>query len=78
MALQLSNPALYGEGFNKRNNPSSTNFALERVKGNTPFGYYDNDSEFVKDAMRATAFVAQRLGVVGNSSVATYTTDLTV
>ena len=78
MALQLSNPALYGEGFNKRNNPSSTNFALERVKSNTPFGYYDNDSEFVKDAMRATAFVAQRLGVVGNSSVATYITDLTV
>jgi hypothetical protein len=75
---QLSNNSLYGEGYSRRNATGQPNFSLSRVKGNTPFGYYDNDSEFIKDAMRATAFVAQRLGVGGNTGVITYITDLTV
>jgi len=35
---------------------------LTPVKCNTPFEYYDNDPEFVKDAKAVTRFVAQRLG----------------
>ena len=38
MANQLSSNTLFGTGYNNRLN-------LERVKNNTPFGYYDNDSE---------------------------------
>ncbi len=35
---------------------------LSPVKCNTPFEYYDNDPEFVKDAKSVAKFVAQRLG----------------
>ena len=35
---------------------------LTPVKGNTPFEYYTNDPEFVRDAQSACRFVAQRLG----------------
>ena len=38
---------------------------LTPVKGNTPFEYYTNDPEFVRDAKSAARFVAQRLGVSG-------------
>jgi hypothetical protein len=38
---------------------------LTPAKGNTPFGYYDNDPEFTSDARAVTKFVAQRLGVTG-------------
>jgi len=38
---------------------------LTPVKGNTPFEYYTNDPEFVRDAKNVTKFVAQRLGVSG-------------
>jgi hypothetical protein len=65
MANQLSSNILFGSGYGNRIN-------LERVKNNTPFGYYDNDSEFIKDAMKASAFVAQRLGVGGTSNATTY------
>jgi hypothetical protein len=42
----------------------STGFgSLTTVKGNTPFGYFDNDTEFVRDAKNCTVFVAQRLGI---------------
>ena len=75
MALQLSSNNLYGAGYDKRINET---LQLDRVKGHTPFGYYDNDPEFVKDAMRATAFVAQRLGVGGNQGVQVFITDLSV
>jgi len=71
MANQLSSNTLFGSGYGNRIN-------LERVKNNTPFGYYDNDSEFIKDAMKAAAFVAQRLGVGGTSNATTYITELTV
>jgi len=71
MANQLSSNTLFGQGYGNRAN-------LERVKNNTPFGYYDNDSEFIKDAQRAAAFVAQRLGVGGTSNATTYITELTV
>ena len=71
MANQLSSNTLFGQGYNNRLN-------LSRVKDNTPFGYYDNDSEFIKDAQKATAFVAQRLGVGGTGNATTYITDLTV
>ena len=71
MANQLSANTLFGNGYGGRAN-------LERVKNNTPFGYYDNDSEFIKDAQRAAAFVAQRLGVGGTSNATTYITELTV
>lgn len=37
--------------------------SLTTVKGNTPFGYFDNDTEFVRDAKNCTVFVAQRLGI---------------
>ena len=71
MANQLSANTLFGTGYQGRAN-------LERVKDNTPFGYYDNDSEFIKDAQKAAAFVAQRLGVGGTSNATTYITELTV
>jgi len=71
MANQLSANTLFGSGYGNRVN-------LERVKNNTPFGYYDNDSEFIKDAQKAAAFVAQRLGVGGTGNATTYITDLTV
>ena len=71
MANQLSSNTLFGTGYNNRLN-------LERVKNNTPFGYYDNDSEFIKDAQKAAAFVAQRLGVGGTGNATTYITELTV
>jgi hypothetical protein len=71
MANQLSSNTLFGSGYNNRLN-------LERVKNNTPFGYYDNDSEFIKDAQKATAFIAQRLGVGGTGNATTYITELTV
>ena len=38
---------------------------LTPVKGNTPFEYYTNDPEFVRDAKNAARFVAQRLGISG-------------
>jgi len=71
MANQLSANTLFGQGYGNRLN-------LSRVKDNTPFGYYDNDSEFIKDAQKATAFIAQRLGVGGTGNATTYITDLTV
>jgi hypothetical protein len=71
MANNLSSNTLFGSGYNNRLN-------LERVKNNTPFGYYDNDSEFIKDAQRAASFVAQRLGVGGTGNATTYITELTV
>jgi hypothetical protein len=48
---------------------------LSQVKGNTPFEYYTNDPEFIRDAKSATKFVAQRLGVSGplyNAANGTY------
>lgn len=71
MANQLSANTLFGSGYSNRAN-------LSRVKDNTPFGYYDNDSEFIKDAQKAAAFIAQRLGVGGTGNATTYITDLTV
>ena len=71
MANQLSSNTLFGLGYNNRLN-------LDRVKNNTPFGYYDNDSEFIKDTQKAAAFVAQRLGVGGTGNATTYITELTV
>jgi hypothetical protein len=71
MANNLSANILFGGGYGNRLN-------LERVKNNTPFGYYDNDSEFIKDAQKAAAFVAQRLGVGGTGNATTYITELTV
>jgi len=38
---------------------------LSPVKGNTPFEYYTNDPEFIRDAKNVTRFVAQRLGISG-------------
>jgi len=38
---------------------------LSPVKGNTPFEYYTNDPEFIRDAKSAAKFIAQRLGVSG-------------
>ena len=38
---------------------------LTPVKGNTPFEYYTNDPEFVRDAKNSAKFVAQRLGISG-------------
>ena len=71
MANQLSSNTLFGSGYNNR-------LSLDRVKNNTPFGYYDNDSEFIKDTQKAAAFVAQRLGVGGTGNATTYITELTV
>jgi hypothetical protein len=50
---------------------------LSPVKGNTPFGYYDNDTEFTTDAQKVCRFVAQRLGI-GLNKVQTNISDLTV
>jgi hypothetical protein len=50
---------------------------LSPVKNNTPFEYYTNDPEFVRDARNACRFVAQRLGAgLGLSSM--NISDLTV
>jgi hypothetical protein len=38
---------------------------LPIIASNTPFGYYDNDTEFVRDARRVCGFVAIHLGVGG-------------
>jgi hypothetical protein len=38
---------------------------LTPVKSNTPFEYYTNDPEFVRDAKSAARFIAQRLGISG-------------
>jgi hypothetical protein len=38
---------------------------LSPVKGNTPFEYYTNDPEFIRDAKNVAKFVAQRLGISG-------------
>jgi hypothetical protein len=38
---------------------------LSPVKGNTPYEYYTNDPEFVRDAKSTAKFIAQRLGVSG-------------
>jgi len=52
---------------------------LTTVRGNTPFGYFDQDTEFVRDAKNCTAFVAQRLGVSGGTSnMLTAITDTSV
>jgi hypothetical protein len=45
-------------------NGDSSRF-LPIIAGNTPFGYYDNDTEFVRDARRVCGFVAIQLGVGG-------------
>ena len=44
---------------------------LNQPKGNTPFGYYDNDPEFTSDALNVAKFVAQRLGITGPTYVGT-------
>jgi hypothetical protein len=49
---------LYGAG-----NISTGFNSLTTIKNNTPFGYFDNDTEFVRDAKNCTVFVAQRLGI---------------
>jgi hypothetical protein len=49
---------LYGAG-----NISSGFGSLTTVRGNTPVGYFDNDTEFVRDAKNCTVFVSQRLGI---------------
>jgi hypothetical protein len=49
---------LYGAG-----NIATGFGSLTTVRGNTPFGYFDNDTEFVRDARNCTVFVAQRLGI---------------
>ena len=54
---------LYGAG-----NISTGFNSLTTVKNNTPFGYFDNDTEFVRDAKNCTVFVAQRLGITSGIS----------
>jgi hypothetical protein len=54
---------LYGAG-----NISTGFGSLTTVRGNTPFGYFDNDTEFVRDARNCTVFVAQRLGITSGIS----------
>jgi hypothetical protein len=51
---------------------------LNPVKCNTPFEYYDNDPEFVRDAKSCTRFVAQRLGASGLGLTQLNISDLTV
>ena len=51
---------------------------LNPVKCNTPFEYYDNDPEFVRDAKSCTRFVAQRLGSSGLGNTQLNISDLTV
>jgi len=71
MANQLSSNTLFGGGYQNFGN-------LADVKGNTPFEYYTNDTEFIGDAKSCAAFIAQRLGVGGTGNATTYITDLTV
>ena len=54
---------LYGAG-----NIATGFGSLTTVRGNTPFGYFDNDTEFVRDAKNCTVFVAQRLGITSGIS----------
>ena len=51
---------------------------LNPVKCNTPFEYYDNDPEFVRDAKSSARFVAQRLGASGLGLTQLNISDLTV
>ena len=51
---------------------------LNPVKCNTPFEYYDNDPEFVRDAKSCARFVAQRLGASGLGLTQLNISDLTV
>ena len=51
---------------------------LNPVKCNTPFEYYDNDPEFVRDAKNSARFVAQRLGASGLGLTQLSISDLTV
>jgi hypothetical protein len=51
---------------------------LNPVKCNTPFEYYDNDPEFVRDAKSCTRFVSQRLGSSGLGNTQLNISDLTV
>ena len=51
---------------------------LNPVKCNTPFEYYDNDPEFVRDAKSCTRFIAQRLGSSGLGNTQLNISDLTV
>jgi hypothetical protein len=51
---------------------------LNPVKCNTPFEYYTNDPEFVRDAKSSTRFVAQRLGASGLGLSQLNISDLTV
>jgi len=71
MANNLSSNTLFGQGYAGFGN-------LSPVKGNCPFDYYSDDTEFVKDAQYLAGFVAQRLGVGGTGNTTTYITDLTV
>ena len=54
---------LYGAG-----NLATGFGSLTTVRGNTPFGYFDQDTEFVRDAKNCTVFVAQRLGITSGIS----------
>lgn len=71
MALSLSDKNLFGS-------PTPNYDNLSPVKGNCPFGFFENDPEFVKDAKRVAAFVARSLGVGGTGNTTTYITDLIV
>ena len=51
---------------------------LNPVKCNTPFEYYTNDPEFVRDAKSCTRFVSQRLGASGLGLTQLNISDLTV
>ena len=51
---------------------------LNPVKCNTPFEYYDNDPEFVRDAKSCARFVSQRLGSSGLGNTQLNISDLTV
>jgi hypothetical protein len=51
---------------------------LNPVKCNTPFEYYDNDPEFVRDAKSCARFVGQRLGASGLGNSQLNISDLTV
>jgi len=51
---------------------------LNPVKCNTPFEYYDNDPEFVRDAKSCARFIAQRLGSSGLGNTQLNISDLTV
>ena len=51
---------------------------LNPVKCNTPFEYYTNDPEFVRDAKSCARFVAQRLGAGGLGLTQLNISDLTV